>query len=83
MVCFSKEGLGMDTSGHSRHHVQHQHVESIAIAEFENLHNPAVHIVLLRHLLRFHYTSHYQGRKINYGKSSHWWKTSGWQIGNG
>ena len=45
-----------------RHHVQHQHVESIAIAEFENLHNPAVHIVLLRHLLRFHYTSHYQGK---------------------
>ena len=47
-----------------RYHVQHQHVKSIAIAEFENLHNPAVHIVLLRHLLRFHNTSHYQGKFI-------------------
>ena len=58
-----------------RYPVQHQHVKSIAIAEFENLHNLAVHIILLRHLLRFYYTSHYQG-KFNQQKHNSKFDTS-------
>merc|ERR1712038_1663969 len=49
----------MDITRHIRYSVQHQHVESVAFTESQNLPNLAINVVFLRHLLRLHHPSYH------------------------
>ena len=42
--------------------IQYQYAESFASTELKNLHNITIYTICVRHFLRLHHTTNYQGK---------------------